>query len=90
MNNPFVKDGEKRSLIPMSAIFLILLAAVVFIVSPYILDTVLLVREYQSRPDTWVYHAVFASCLAAFLGCVFFIFHRYIPDRKDAARRKGE
>jgi hypothetical protein len=76
-------DSEKFYFLPLLVICIALLVAVAFYLAPYLWDTLVLAKEYNSQPDHWVFYAVLAGCAAAFLGAIFMFFNRYIPhDRK--------
>jgi TRAP-type C4-dicarboxylate transport system permease small subunit len=77
------KLNDNLGIVLLLIICVSLLAVVVFLLAPYLWETMSLVREYHSAPDTWTYYVVLAGCVLAFLASLFLIFHHYFRREKD-------
>jgi TRAP-type C4-dicarboxylate transport system permease small subunit len=84
------KLNDKLGIVLLLIICVSLLAVVVFLLAPYLWDTISLMREYESAPDTWTYYVVLVGCVLAFLASLFLIFNHYFYCDNDGGEQGAE
>ncbi len=82
--------NDKLGIVLLLVICVSLLAVVVFLLAPFLRETVSLAQEYESTPDTWTYYVLLGGCILALAGSLFLLFHHYFRHDKGGDDRAEE
>ncbi|OFW59410.1 MAG: hypothetical protein A2V52_00345 [Actinobacteria bacterium RBG_19FT_COMBO_54_7] len=63
-----------------------MLAIAIFLLAPRLGQTIFLVRQYEARPDVWVYYVILAGCALVLGASLFLLFHGYGKGNDDEHR----
>jgi predicted permease len=59
---------------------------VLFLLAPFMSETISLSREYGFEPDSWTYYAILGCCVVALIASLFLLFHQYLVRGRNRGR----